>query len=184
MNPIIATEILKGYKKPPYDDDYFIETPDKKYAVYFYNVEEPKMMQTFAKVAIFAGGKFDSPVANSDKIWIWYSTKFSYAQKSACLIFIAPEMKKTVSQFRFHPPYLLIKPGTRQFSFIEWDFTSIYYSLDEVSENVLVVKEEKPKDFFDRYNYAIRTGEMIDLNALTWYDFTQLDDAQEIYVNS
>jgi len=35
----------------------------------------------------------------------------------------------------------------------------------------------------DQLNYVRRTGEMIDLNKLTWYDFTQFDDAREIYIN-
>ena len=184
MDPIIATEILKGYKKPPYDDDYFIETPDKKYALYFYNVEEVTMMNYFANLAIFAENKFDSPLLSSGKVRFGYSRDrtFTYAQKSGCLIFRAPVMNKKFNPVKPEYPYLLIKPETSQFSFIDWDVTSIYYSLEEVSENVVIVKEKSPQQL-DRLNYVRRTAEMIDLIALSWYDLTQFDDAVEIYIN-
>jgi hypothetical protein len=124
MSPVIKTEILKGYKIPPYDDDYFIETADKKYALYFYNLEEVRMMTYFANLSIFAENKFDSPLLSSDKVWIWYARAetFTYAQKSACLIFTTSVRKTGEVTY----PYLLIKPKTSQFSFIDWDFTSIY----------------------------------------------------------
>jgi len=176
----IATEKLKGYKNPTYTDDYFIETADKKYALYFYNIEETTMLAYFANLAIFAENKFDSPMLSSDKVWIWYSDvkKFSYAPKSACLIFkTSVRITGNVSY-----PYLLIKPEAGKFALLDWDVTSLYYFLEEVKENIVLVKEGSSQSL-DQLNYVRRTGEMIDLNKLTWSDFTQFDDAREIYIN-
>jgi hypothetical protein len=180
MNPIIKTEILKGYKPPVYNDDCVIETADKKYALYFYNIEEQTMLAFYPNLAIFAEGKFDCPLLNSGKVSIWYSnvTTFPYGQKSTCLIFTMPTRKTGGLNY----PYLLIKPQSSQFALIDWDVTSIYYCLEEVAENMMVVKEKSSYDL-DRLNYLRRTGEIIDLNKLTWYDFTQFDDAREIYKN-
>lgn len=180
MEPVLKTEILKGYKDPLWGDDYFIETADKKYALYFYNIDEVRMGAYYAYLAIFAENKFDRPIVSSGKVWIWYSNArtFTCAQKSACLIFKTSVRKAGEVEY----PYLLIKPEIGQFSFIDWDFTSIYYSLEELGENIVVVREESPQ-YLDRPDHVRRTGEMIDLNALTWYDLAQFDDALEIYKN-
>jgi hypothetical protein len=180
MSPIIPTEKLKGYKNPTHTDDYFIETADKKYALYFYNIEEVTMMAYFANLAIFAENKFDSPVLSSDKVWIWYSNikTFTYAQKSACLIF--KTSVRIAGELTY--PYLLINPLVKQFAFLDWDVTSLYYFLEEVEENIVLVKEGSSQSL-DKFNYVRRTGEMIDLKKLTWYDFTLFDDAREIYIN-
>ena len=77
----------------------------------------------------------------------------------------------------------MIKPKSGQFSFLDWDVTSIYYSLEETDENLLSVKEESPKEL-DRFNGLRRTGEKINLNELIWHDFRDFDNAREIYNNS
>jgi len=180
MSSIISTEKLKGYKNPICIDDYFVETADKKYSLYFYNIEEVTMMAYFANLAIFAENKFDSPLLSSDKVWIWYSNAktFTYAQKSECLIFRTSVRIAGKSTY----PYLLIKPPIKQFALLDWDVTSIYYYLEEIDENIVLVKEQSPQNL-DRLGYLRRTGEMIDLNKLTWYDFIQFDDAREILMN-
>jgi len=185
MNQIISTELLKGYGEPQwYAKDHFIQTPDKKYALYFYNIKEESMQAYYANLAIFSENKFDSPLLSSGKVRIWYIHRqtLTYAQISGCLIFRMPEMNKVFNPLKPVFPYLLIKPETSQFSLIDWDVTSIYYSLEEISENIVVVKEESPKEL-DRFNAVRRTGEIININELTWYNFKQFDDASDIYVN-
>lgn len=170
MPPIINTQILKSYKTSPYDDDYFVETQDKRYGLYFYNIEEVRMMTNFTCFAIFGEGNFDKPLLNSDAVRVWYFKEetFTYAEQSDCLIFM------------FGRPYLLIKPQTQQFSFIEWDFTSIYYTLEEIGKDVLLIKEKYPEEL-DRHNVVRRTGETINLTGLIWYDFGQFDNALKLY---
>lgn len=190
MDQVIATETLKGYKEPQwYAKDYFIETPDKKYALYFYNIEEVSMMLYFSSLAIFAGNKLDNPLLGSGKVRVWYSKEkmVTYAQKSGCLIFRMPMMNIKLNPLKPEFPYLLIKPETGQYSFIDWDVTSIYYSLQEVSENIVGVKEASPKELDQRNlkqpDFVRRTGEIVNLNELSWYDFAKFDDAWEIYIN-
>ena len=180
MKSFIITDNLKGYKKPQYVGDYYIETVEKKYALYFYNIENVAMMSWYANLSIFSENKFDIPILSSGKVCIWYfeDTTFTYAQKSECLIFIM----SFAQSGKPSGPYLFIKPRTGQFSLIDWDVTSLYYSLVEVDENILIVKETSPKDL-DRLNYLRRTGEIINLTELIWYDFAQFDDTREIYLN-
>jgi hypothetical protein len=45
-----------------------------------------------------------------------------------------------------------------------------------------MVKEKSPENL-DRLKVIRRTSETIDLNELTWYDFTEFDQALEIYRN-
>jgi hypothetical protein len=183
MDQSIHIKKLRGYKKTDWSEDYFVETIDKKYGLWFYNVEEHSMLSYFGHIAIFENNKKNLQILSSGNVWAWYRTNntFMYPPKSDCLIFRMPAYQGEVS-IKPDFPYLLIKPNSKSFSFIDWDFTSIYYSFDEINTNVIEVKEVSPKEL-DRVNFPRRTGEIIDFNNLIWHNLRDFDTAIEIYLN-
>jgi hypothetical protein len=178
---MIEIEKLNGYKKTsPYSDDYMVKTPDDKYELCFYNVEEHSMGSYYGHFAIFFN---EVPVVNSGNVWICYlyDNTFMYTPKSDCLIF---RMSAYQEDGQISPafPYLLIKPQNKIFAFLEWNFTSFYYSFDEVDGDLIKIKEIYPEEL-DRIHHPRKTGEIIDLNTLTWNSLTNFDKALVIYLN-
>ncbi|HEY4196909.1 MAG TPA: hypothetical protein VGM63_15305, partial [Mucilaginibacter sp.] len=123
----------------------------------------------------------DVPILSSGEVWIWYAKNdtFIYAQSSDCLIFKMPVYQDKIKKSDY--PYLLIKPSTQCFSLIEWDFTSIYYSFDEINTNMIEVKELNSKEL-DRVNFPRRTGEIFNLDSLIWHDLNEFEDVRRIYL--
>jgi hypothetical protein len=181
MIPPINIESLDGYKKTPWSKDYLLDTIDKKYKLYFYNVDEHSMGSYVGHLSIFEDNKGASKILSSGRIWIDYGQKdtFIYAPKSNCLIFRMPVYQAEINKTNY--PYLLIKPDGKCFSFIDWDFTSIYYSFDEIEVNIIKVKEQNRSEL-DRVNYLRRTGKVINLGDLSWHDLKKFDNAREIYL--
>lgn len=178
---MIEIEKLNGYKKTsPYSNDYIVKTSDEKYELCFYNVEEHTMGSYFGHLAIFFNW---ASIVNKGDIWICYlyDETFIYAPKSDCLIFRMP-VYQGEDPIKPDFPYLIIKPEKGLFSFIDWDFTSLYYSFDEVDNDLIKLKEISPKEL-DRVNHVRRTGEVINLNNLTWNSLDNFDKAQLIYLN-
>jgi hypothetical protein len=181
MDQAIPIDKLRGYKSTDWtSQDYFIETIDKKYGLWFYNVSEGQMLSYYGHFSIFVN---NLSILSSGSVWVeyrWHDT-FVYAEKSDCLIFIMPAYQ---GENGIKPicPYLLIKPDSKCFSFIDWDFTSIYYYFEEIDTNIIEVKEMHPEEL-DRVNFPRRTGEVIDLNNLIWHDLIDFDSAKEIYLN-
>lgn len=179
INPELDINILDGYKKIPWSEDYYAATADGKYSLWFYNVNEVTMGSYYGHLGIF--NKDNLLIISSGKVWIHYnfSSAFVYAQRSDCMIFKMPVYEQEISDY----PYLLVRPASRCFTLIKSDFTSIYYSLEEVNENLLRIVEESPKEL-DRVNYKRRTGEEINLDSLPWYSLDDFKNAREIYLNN
>jgi hypothetical protein len=171
-------ESLQGYKKTAWSDDYFVEISDSDYKLCFYTVEEHRMGAYLGHLALF---KDDLQIVSSGNIWIWYSrpSSFIYAKNSDCLIFRMSAFKNE-NEIKSELPFLFIKPESKKFSLVDWTFTSIYYTLDEVSANHLEVKEVNSVEL-DRINSPRKTGEIINLDSLIWYDLSNFNKAQEIY---
>ncbi|MBK0379068.1 hypothetical protein [Mucilaginibacter segetis] len=176
----IDISTLKCYKKPSWTKDYFSETIDERYGVYIYNINEWRMMCYAGLIAIYAEKDNPKPLANSAVTWVWYDTEktYDYAPLSGCLIFRKPAYKENSSKPDF--PFILFKPTEQLFGFLEWNFTSIYYGFREIEKGKLVVKEIHPKDL-DNLSGPKRTNEIIDINAIAWFDIKDIDNALAIY---
>jgi hypothetical protein len=176
----IDTSILNPYQQSSWANDYFSETIGEKYGVYIYNIDEWRMMSYAGLIAIYTSKACSELLINSGVIWVWYDSEktFDYAPLSDCLIFRMPAFKDGSKRADF--PFLLIKPREKIFAFIEWDSTSIYYGFDEIQKEKLIVKEVHPEDLFNA-NIIKRTGEMIDITNLVWFDIKNFDGALGIY---
>ncbi len=176
----IDTSILIDYKKSGWTDDYFLETADRKYGIYIYNIEESRMLSYAGCIAIYEDKGNSKPLINSSKNWIWYDHEktFDYAPLSDCLIFRKPAYKENSNRPDF--PFLLIKPKEGIFGFIEWDATSIYFGFNELSIHKLKIKEIHPKEI-ELLKRPKRTNEIIDLTTIDWFDIKYFDKGIEIY---
>src|ERR1700712_4065546 len=108
MTPKLNIEILDGYKKIAWSEDYYAATVDGKYGLWFYNVNEATMGSYYGHLSIFSNN--NSLIISSGKVWISYSNSstFAYAPKSDCLIFKMSVYQQAVNKSDY--PYLLIKP--------------------------------------------------------------------------
>jgi len=176
----IEPPLLESYKKSGWTDDAFFKTLDGKYGVYIYNIDEWRMMSYAGLVAIFNDKTNARPILNSAATWIWFDNDntFDYAPLSDCFIFRKPAFLEQVNIGNF--PFILIKPTEKVFSFIEWDYSSIYYGFSEITENTIKVREVHSIDL-ENLNRPKRTDELFNLTKLDWYELQRFDTALEFY---
>jgi len=176
----IDTSILNAYQQSSWTNDYFSETTEGRYGVYMYNIDEWRMMSYAGLIAVYTNKDHSESLVNSGITRIWFDSgkTFDYAPLSDCLIFRMPAYKDGSTKPDF--PFLLIKPREKVFAFIEWDSASIYYGLNEIQTEKLIVKEVHPKDL-SSVGIIKRTGEIIDITNLVWFDIKNFDQALNIY---
>jgi len=159
---------LLDYENSEWNFDKFYETTDKKYGIFFYNIEEFRMLAYGSKFAIFNNSKSNVPLLNLKKLWIWFDEQkpFFYAEKSNCIIFRKPKSNTSY-------PFLLIKPELQIFASIEWDYTSIYYGLEEIDENNLILTEVYPEVL--KISKSKPKNKFFNLDSLKWKNLNSIE---------
>lgn len=179
----INKNLIPNYQKDSdIPEDVFSVTDDNKYGVLIYNIKELRMGSYYGMFAIYSQSDPKAPLINynSDKRAIHYNFKntFDYAPLSDCFVFIHAAYKK--DSIKPSMPYLFVNPIKKQFSFLDWDYTSIYYGFKEISKDILQLYATYPLEL-DSRQVRNRTGEHVNLNDLTWYDIKHLNKAYDIY---
>ncbi len=180
----IKTKSLTDYEKIGWVEDHFVETEDKKYGVYIYNIIEWRMGAYTAQFALFSGkpkptlfSRKAKPtlILNSPKNLIEFNFEntVDYAPKSSCLIL------KIIASGKFNFPFLFIKPEEKVFAFIKWDSSSIYYGFNEIEKDKIALRETAPREL--RMTNQNREGEIFDISNLTWFDLANFDNLLAIY---
>lgn len=180
----IVPEALPGYKAEAWNPDIFQEVGDGKYGVYFYNIDEARMCDYYARVAIFQNRTHPLLLVHSQTVWIKLNSVFDgavsvrYLEAPDCLLFRIPayaaHSPKPVQ------PFLLLNLTNRLFAFIAWDDSSGYYGLQALDQTRLQVIEVQPKELA-RWQGCLRTGEIISLRELPWYSLDEFDAAYVRY---
>lgn len=177
----IHKHLLKDYQKPDYSKDYFVSTPDNKYGILVYNIDEWRMLSYAGFVAIYSTPESPILQLNSKESWIWFDNEntFYYFQQSNCFAFRKPAYKPK------HPksgdPFLIINFEKRAFGFIRFDATSIYYGLEEIEASKVKLFVAHPKELASLKGKK-RTNEVINLDHLEWFDLKYFDHALEAYL--
>jgi len=171
----INLESLTDYETGGWVDDYFVETDDKKYGVYIYNIDECSMNAYRGQFALFTDKAKPQLILNSPKnlIEFAFSNTVDYAPISSFIIL------KIIASGKFNFPFLFIKPDEKAFSFIKSDYTSLYYGFNEIEKDKIALRETAPKEL-RRINQN-REGEVFDISNLTWFDLANFDNVLAIY---
>jgi hypothetical protein len=177
----VNTETIKNYKRGVWDDDVFKESLDGKYGIYMYAIIEATMGAYYTQIALYNDKTNSTSILNSSNVWVWFNwvNSFGYAVLSDCLIFRISAYNADDPKGK-NMPYLLIKPEEKKFSFIPWDYSSIYYGFEELQKNVLSLTALY-MDEIARIKGEGRLNEIFDIGNMTWYDFADFDDAPGIY---
>ena len=171
---------LADYRKNEWNEDYFIATPNNKYGILVYNIDEFRMSAYAGFISIYSNPKDPKQELNSYQTWIWFDEEntFDFLERSGCIV-----CRKPVSTFNPEIgtyPFLLINMDQRIFGFIEFDYTSIYYGIDEVEAGKAILTENHPGNF-ENMESEKRTGEIFDLREIEWFNLYDFDRAEEKY---
>lgn len=185
INTDSLSKRLSYYKEAPngfFDEDLVI-TEDNKYGIFFYNICEVRMCSYQSAVAIFSSNNLNEPLVDLKPISpylagsIYGYKRYFYAPFSDCII--------TVCNINKEYPFLLIKPSEKMFAFIPFDYTSIYYSLKETEKNKIILEDEFLSELkhLEEKGYVKQTGKQFSLSALNWYDITEFENIEKIYLD-
>lgn len=157
-----------------------IESSDKKYACLFYLVGEYRMLCYTGLVAIFKDKDSPELLFNSGQ---WFDYQFSqtiyYCGKYVVLR--KNEMYFEESEQTFSP-FIVIDLEARQFTIVDFDFTSIYYGVDYLENNKLKLRLNNPNDLTSlRISVENKDGFIIDLTEMLFLPFNQLDTELKQY---
>jgi hypothetical protein len=76
------------------------------------------------------------------------------------------------NQLKF--PFLLVKPQEMRYAFIDWNISSIYFGIKEISEDIVQFYGIS-KNEIQNLNLGFREGEICNLKSLNWLNLAALD---------
>ncbi len=174
---VIDKKMLSDYRsRNGWDNDekaYF--TDDGKYCVFFYNINEVSMGSYRCSFAIYGKDNPNDPlitVKAADFCTNYVlDTPFFYAPKSNLIITVCG---RDLSEYGANGmPYLLINPEKRRIAAIPFDFTSVYYGIEEKESGVLEITERHKREI-ERCvlsgEHMRQTGRIIATDELLWYE--------------
>ena len=158
--------------------DKFYESPDSRYACLFYTVDEYRMGAYRGLIGIFENKQNPKLLVNPKDQWFSFNGNRPLGFESDILFLriLAYNEDENLSGM----PFVLVDLSKRKFGFIDFDFTSIYYSLVFVSGTTYKINLDTPEEIKNR-QLANRDSELIDLSDIQFYGFDQFDNALELY---
>ncbi|APZ47427.1 hypothetical protein BW723_14535 [Polaribacter reichenbachii] len=171
---------LIDYKSESWSNDYFISSPNNKYGIVVYNINESRMGAYAGLIGIYSNFKNPKIELNSSQTWIYFQDEktFSFLEKSECIVCRKPASNSKNLKDGF--PFIIINMKNRQFAFLDFNYTSIYYGIEETELFKAKLIEIHPKDI-EYLNDKKRTNEIIDLENLKWLEFIDFNRALEKY---
>ena len=152
------------------------ESNDKHYCCLFYLVGEYKMLCYTGLVGIYKNKAAPELIFNSGH---WFDYQFSqtlyYCGEYVVLRKNEMYFERTKQTFS---PFIVIHLELKEFTLIDFDFTSIYYSVEPLEKKKLKLKLINPNNLTSlRVGVENKDGHVIDLTELAFLPFNQLDHA-------
>ena len=177
----IVPKELPGYQAEGWNPDFFQEVGQGEYGVYFYNLNEARMMDYYGRVAVFANPAQPLVLLQSATVWVTMlggTDSVQYLAAPDCLLFRMPAYVEHTTKPTH--PFVFINFTHRLFAFVAWDETSRYYHFQALDHTRLQVLELDPHQLARRKGPQ-RTGEIIYLPGLRWYSLEDFDAAVDRY---
>jgi hypothetical protein len=163
-----------------YSSAEIIESNDKKYCCLFYLIDEYRMLCYTGLVAIYTNKSAPELIFNS-RHWFDYQFSETVYYCGNYMVLRKNEMYFEQSKQVFSP-FIVINLESKEFTIIDFDFTSIYYGVEYLEKNRLKLKLNNPNDLTSlRVNVENKDGYIIDLTEISFLPFNQLDNALKQY---
>jgi hypothetical protein len=162
-----------------YDDDLY-ENLDKKFSCLFYNIDEYRMGFYGGLISLFENKYSPTIMANPKGQWfdlnsqnpLIFSDNFLFLRK------LAYNEDENLSG----TPFAIFNLEKKTFGFLDFDASSIYYSLIKTLDNKYKINLDNPNGLNNlRIMPLNRNGEIFDITTIKFYSFDKLDTMTEIY---
>jgi len=162
----------------PYPSQYdkLFESPGEKYACLFYSVDEYRMGAEAGLIGIFESKGHPLLVVNPKNQWFDYRGKSSVAFVDN-FIFVR-KLAYNQDEKLSGTPFVVFDMAKKAFGFIDFDWSSIYYSPVRVLNTIFKfnVDEATQSDYL-----ALRHTEEFDIAAIRYYPFEQAHNLMQLY---
>ena len=158
--------------------DKFYESDDEKYACLVYTIVEWRMMSYSGLIAIFENKLTPTLIVNPKSEW------FSYQGDQTLnfindLLFLRLTAYSPIKIFS-GTPFIVIALKTKKFGFIDFDFSSGYYSPIHVHGSIYKFKLDAPERYINS-KFINRDEETFDITDINFYNIDKLKRARTIY---
>jgi hypothetical protein len=158
--------------------DNLFESPNEKYACLFYTVVEWTMCSYGGLIGIFTNKNNPKLLVNPKNQWFDYEGVRSLIF-SDDLLFVRKNAYNKNEKLS-GTPFVVFDLSNKIFGFIDFDATSIYYSLIKVQGNIYRFNLDMPEEM-KHITLPNRHGQTFDLTTLKFYSFDKLDNILDIY---
>lgn len=158
--------------------DRLYESPDGKYACLVYTIFESSMGSYTGLIGLFEDKQ--TPILLTNPRDQWFSSLGDRTLRfDNNLLFLRKPAYNENSQIS-GTPFVVFDLSKKQFGFIDFDGTSIYYSLLHNNGTKYKINLDTPNEIANR-SLPNRHGETIDIANIKFYTFDQLDKLLELY---
>ena len=160
-------------------NDYFYESSDEKYACLMYTTIEPNMGSYIGLIGIFENKQEAKLLINPKNQWFTWlgESTLQFNSNFMMLRLQAYNDDNNISG----TPFVVINLEYKQFGFVDFDFTSRYYSLIHLKDMKYLINLDEPEELAISQK-PNRHGETIDFGNIKFYSFDKFDNALEIYL--
>lgn len=160
-----------------YIHDKLFESPDKRYACLFYTINEYRMGAEAGLIAIFQDKKNPILLCNPKNQW------FDFQGESSVyffddLIFLR-KLAYNKDEKLSGTPFVVFDMSEKAFGFVDFDWSSIYYSPIRVSDVIYRYNLDSPSEL-KHPTLNIYNGE-VDLSTIIYYPFNELGNMADLY---
>ena len=160
--------------------DTFYESADKKYACLLYTIVEWTMMNYSGLIAIYENKEKPKLIVNPTTQW------FSFEGDST-LFFDKDFLFIRKNAYNENPllsgiPFIAIDLKNKKFGFIDFDASSIYYSIHYIESNIYKFNLDTPNEIMGS-KFANHNGETFNLTTVKFYNIQDLDNTNDLYIN-
>jgi len=163
-----------------FDVDKLFENQDKDFACLFYNIDEYRMGFYGGLISIFENKEAPKLLANPKNQWfdlnshkpLIFFDNFLFLRK------LAYNSDENLSG----TPFAIFDVEKKIFGFLDFDASSVYYSLIKIYNNTYKINLDNPEGLKNlRVMPTNRHGEIFDMTTIKLYPFGYLDKMTEIY---
>ncbi len=158
--------------------DKLYESDDEKYACLIYTIVEWTMSSYSGLIAIFENKNAPTLIINPKDKWFSYQgdTTAYFINDLLFLRLEAYNENKKISG----RPFVVIALKAKKFGFIDFDYSSGYYSPLHIEDSIYKFKLDMPNEL-KHSKFVNRDSETFDLTEIKFYDIDQLQEANKIY---
>jgi len=160
-----------------YIHDKLFESLDGKYACLFYTINEYRMGAQAGLIAIFKNKVNPNLIVNPKDQWFDYQGNSSITFFDS-FIFVR-KLAYNKDEKLSGTPFVVFNMTKKTFGFVDFDWSSIYYSPVKVSDTFFKFHLDAPEEL--KHSTITRTNEQFDISSIKYYPFDKVNNLMELY---